>query len=46
MPHMAPREMRPRAQGSPAWRNASDTGVSMLIWLYGTMPVSTAATAM
>ena len=46
MPATAPIEIRSCAQGSPTWRKASDTGASMLIWSYGTIPVRTAATAM
>ena len=46
MPVSAPSEIRNCAHGSPTCRNASETGASMLILSYGTMPVSTAATAM
>ena len=33
MPVSAPIEISIRAHGSPAWRKASETGASMLIWL-------------
>src|ERR1700674_4370060 len=45
MPATAPTETSNSAHGSPTCRNASDTGASILIWLYGTIPVSTADTA-
>ena len=32
MPAIAPTEISSCAHGSPACRNASDTGASMLIW--------------
>ena len=46
MPATAPTETSNSAQGSPTCLKASDTGASILICRYGTIPVSTAAIAM
>ncbi len=45
IPAMAPTDINNCAHGRPTCLKASETGASMLMWLYGTMPVSTAATA-
>ena len=46
IPVSAPIEIRGWAEWSPFCAKASETGASMWILSYGTIPVSTAATAM